>query len=489
MPGATPMDPRAGTASRPHPEPAPPRRGLRSPYLWIPLGLLLRAVLALLAGETTLVADEANYLYLALAWERFGVLLDTERYLWPPGYPLLVRTCLSAFGAAGEHVLHGVQVALSAAIGWSVVRLAAGLFGRRAAHIAGASWALHLPLAAYTHLTWPETLFLALLAPALVLALEAGRSGCSARKDGARLVAIGVLLGLAVLVKEVALGLVPLLALAIALRPGPEGALERFRRGSLPLCVVAALLAPWALRNQVAYGAFVPAGATLGENAYHGLNARYVNFDLRLVGRTHGEGERVTARLRSAFVVDDPGTAWERSDARNTVQRSNENLRRGLAWAAAHPGDFLRSRLKKAADLVAPHSFLLRHLALDAYGGPLSSQAARRVLVPWSLGVHVAVLACAVLGAFGALRGRHATFVLGAGGLYFLAVGQLVAMSRFLLPLVPLAIVLAAGFLAAPRAGWTRARAVGAALALAALGALWWIDFPEVLEMARLAWS
>lgn len=489
MSGANPSDPPVGTAHPPPTDPGSRRRRSGSPYLWIPLGLALRAALALLAGETVLVADESNYLYLAMAWERFGVLLDTERYLWPPGYPLLVRTCLSTFGAAGEHVLHGVQVALSASIGWSAVRMAAGLFGIRAAHLAGALWALHLPLAAYTHLTWPETLFLALLMPTLVLALEAESGSSSAWKGDARLVAIGVLLGLATLVKEVALGLVPLLCAAIALRRGSEGALERLRRGSLPLCVVATLLAPWALRNQIAYGAFAPAGATLGENAYHGLNARYVNFDVRLVTRTQDEGERIGATPRGAFVVDHPELAWERSAERNTVRRSSENLRRGLAWVRAHPGDFLRSRLKKAADLVAPHSFLLRHLALDAYGGPLGSRALRAILVPWSLGAHLVVLTCAVLGAFAALRGRYAMLVLGVTALYFLCVGQLVAMSRFLIPLVPVAIVLAAGFLAAPRAGWTRRRAAGAGVALAVLLALWWIDLPEVLEMARLAWN
>lgn len=486
MPGNDPVAKASADGIRPGAAPGRPNRAARSPSLWIPVGLALRALLALLAGETVLVADEANYLYLALAWERFGLLLDTERYLWPPLYPLLVRGCLSAFGAQGEHALHALQVALSASIGWSVLRLARGLFGLRAAHIAGALWALHLPLAAYTHLTWPETLFLALLGPAAVLASEAARAG--AQGDG-KLVLLGLLLGLAALVKEVALGLVPLLCLALYLRPGLEPPLERLRRASLPLLVAALVLAPWALRNRAAYGSAVPAGATLGENAYHGLNARYVNFDLRLLHRTHEEGERLSANQRTAFVLDDPSSAWERSGERNTVRRSSENLRLGLAWVAQNPGDFLYSRIKKAADLVAPQSFLLRHLALEAYGGPLSSRPARRVLVPWALLVQLLVLAAAIPGAVLGLRERGARGVLAALALPPLAAGSLVAMSRFLVPLVPLLIVLAAGFLAAPRRGWTRARTLLTLLLWALLGWLWWIDLPEVIEMARLAWS
>lgn len=479
----------SGPDEHPHPSAPQPRRVFGrgfGPQGWIAVGLGLRALLLVLAGETVLVADEANYFYLALAWERFGFLLDTERYLWPPLYPLLVRALLGAFGPAGEQALHGLQVLLSAAIGWGTVRLAGASLGRRAAHWAGALWALHLPLAAYTHLTWPETLFLALLVPAVVLLVE----GAAASSPGLerRLVLAGLLLGAAALVKEVALGLVPVLALAIALGPGRHGPLERLRRGLLPLLFAGLVVAPWSLRNGWVYGSPAPAGITLGENAFHGLNARYVNFDHRLVGRVHEQGGRVQGSVRGAFVLDDPGRAWERSNHTNTARRSAENVRRGLAWVAANPWDFARTRVKKLADLVAPQSFVVRHLALDAYGGPLGRPPLRRVLVVWALAAHVALFVLGILGLPRLVRDPRAGRVLGATLVYFLAVGLLVAMSRFHLPLVPFLAVSASGFLAAPARAASRGEWITRAVLLGALFLLWWIDYPEVLEMVRLAW-
>lgn len=462
-----------------------------SPYLWLPLGVLLRLALLALAGETQFVADEANYFYLALAWERFGVLLDTERYLWPPGYLALVRLCLTLFGEGAVLALHVVQVVVSAAVGWACVRLAQRLFERRAAHIAGALWALHLPLAAYTHMAWPETLFLALLAPAVVLVVEAATPGSAARAADGKLIVAGLLLGASILVKDVGLGLLPLLgaAILVALRPHPLR--ERLRRASLPVLVAVAVLAPWAMRNHTIYGHAAPAGITLGENAYHGLNARYVNFDHRLVARVHGEGERLEASARSPFVVDDPEQAWERAEHTNTALRSSENVRRGVEWARAHPGDFARSRVKKLADLLAPQSFFLRHQALGVYRGPLGSAGWRRPLVVWALLTPALLLLLGVPGALGALRDPAAAPVLGITLLYFLLTGLLVAMSRFSLPLVPFLIVVAAGFLSRPSRGWPPERARRAAIVatLALLAFLWWVDLPEVREMARLAWS
>ena len=84
--------------------------------------------------------------------------------------------------------------------------------------------------------------------------------------------------------------------------------------------------------------------------------------------------------------------------------------------------------------------------------------------------------------------------LIGLLSLYFLTPTALVSMSRFRLPLIPLAIVLGAGLLTArpatqpeiPRASLRRAR-LAAAIATVLLLFLWWVDLPEVLAVLEIA--
>ena len=70
------------------------------------------------------------------------------------------------------------------------------------------------------------------------------------------------------------------LAVLVAWRAAPMGRGVTLRLATLlPLAAVVVLL-PWTTRNHEVYGRVTLSGATLGENVYQGLNARYVNFDL-----------------------------------------------------------------------------------------------------------------------------------------------------------------------------------------------------------------
>jgi 4-amino-4-deoxy-L-arabinose transferase-like glycosyltransferase len=478
--------------------------GNRSIWLVVAAGVLLRALLALLAGRPELQSDEANYTYLALSWNHLGFFGDSYRYLWPPGYPFLLARAFDLFGSQAFEAIKALQVLASAAIGASTMLLARHLFGARAALFAGIAWCLYLPLAAFTHLLWTETFFLALFLPALLCLLRAARAP---ERSGGPLIAAGLLLGLSLYLREVVLFLIPALALwagfglphralGDAGTPGLDGLLGGLRRASLLLLAAAVVVFPWTLRNFEVYGRWMAVGTSMGENAYLGLNEGYRNFDLTPYARHLDQDRRnPMAAVRPWFAATEVGTHWERAEEiHNVPDRLAENASRGRTWVLDHPAEFLRTRLKKVADFVAPLSFFIRHQALGRYPGPLGAPALRRPLVLWALLCPLAALLAGIWGGSTRLAPGAPRRLIGLISLYFLATTALVSMSRFRLPLIPLAIVLGAGLLTArpatqpeiPRASLRRAR-LAAAIGTVLLLFLWWVDLPEVLAVLEIA--
>jgi hypothetical protein len=503
--GATPMHDRAPNARAATSQGAT-SQGTTSQREWRTLlylaaaGVLLRLAFLWLADEPEFQSDEANYVYLGLVWNYLGIYEDSHRFLWPPGYPFLVAQCMRLFGTSGLFVLKVLQVVLSASVGLTTMLFARRLFGHRAAWIAGLMWCLYLPLVGYTHLLWPETLFLACFLPSLYLLLVVMEEEREEQARNVRLLVAAGLFAAALYLKEVALYLLPFLALLLCWAdPGrrrfhaalrPAAFVPGFQRASLFVLAVAVLVLPWTLRNYEVYGRLAWLGVSLGENAYHGLNEHYTNFDLKILGRQADAQTPPEQLVRPWFVRAEPGSGWERADEiLNTIDRVRENARRGFDYAAAHPGWLLRSRLEKLADLLTPLSFFLRHLSLEHYEGGLQSVALRRPLVVWSLACPLAVMLLAAVGACYRLKADPASVVLVVVIGYFLSTSLVVSMSRFRVPFVPLLIVLAAGLLSSglPRPSSWRRHACAAGAVVLLLGA-WWTTLPEVRAVVGLAW-
>lgn len=460
------------------------------------LGVALRLALLFAGGELELQSDEANYVYLGIAWNHFGVYLDQHRYLWPPGYTWFLARCLDVFGFAGILVAKLLQILASASVGLTTMLFAWRLFGARSARVAGWMWVLYLPLAAFTHRLWNETLFLACFLPALYQLLVVLQEGRAARSD-LRLVTAGTLFAGALFLKEAPLYLLG--ALALLLVPNAGSWLEGTRRAALLLAVVAVWIVPWGLHNREVYGHFVPLGTSLGENAYNGLNEQYRNFDLipLEVERQRRELSPLRLEMWPWFIAAEEGSGWVRAEPPqlvNTVQRSQANTAAGLRYLREHPGWFLRTRIKKLADLATPSSFYTRHLALGHYDSSvLGSPLGRKLSALWALLCPLAVLALGVAGGLLVLDDVPARWLFGTTIGYFLVTSMLVAMSRFRLPIVPLLIALAAGLLVhgvhgarAERGGGPgRGRCAAAVGALAALVFLWWVDLPETWTVLR----
>jgi hypothetical protein len=401
-------------------------------------------------------------------------------------------------------------VAASASIGLTTMLFARRLFDQRAALVAGVLWIVYLPLAAYTHYLWPEPLFLGLFLPALYLVLTVleqpvgdapdrdvpGRDVPDVPDVTGRLGIAGLLLAGSLYLKEAPLYLLPLLLLLVLFCAG--SLVEGLRRASLLALAVAVAVAPWTLRNLEVYDRFVPLASTLGENLHAGVNAKYKNYDVQVLGKRGHRAGRIAVQpedLGRTWFTQLEGEGWDRADElSSTPDRLRENTRRGLAFAAEHPGWLVRSRIKKLADLFAPTSFFVRHLAIDRYEGSALGRLPRGVLAVWAVVCPLLVLPLGWLGLVLALRAGPGCWLVGLTLAYFVATGLVVAMSRFRVPMEPFAIVLAAGFLTGAhgrgQAGATGATGTArwvAGLGLAVLAFLWWVDLPEVSALVELA--
>ena len=451
------------------------------------IGVVLRFILLAVVGELELQSDESGYVYLAITWDHFGVYFDHHRYLWPPGYSWLLSQLVGVLGAGALFAIKALQVLASASVGLSTMLIAFRLgSSMRAAVLAGVIWIFYLPLAAFTHLLWNESLFLALFLPALYQCLRVLQGTPGLHVDR-RLVLAGLLFAGALYLKEAPTYLVP--AIACLLIPFAGGLVEGVRRATLVTGVAFVAVLPWCLRNLEVYGHFTLANS-MGENAYNGLNEDYRNFDLIPI-----DVERGKRRLPvlSSYVVRQPiiaapeSSGWSREERGtfqddeivNTVERSKAMTRRGLEYMLEHPGWFLRSRVKKLADLVTPLSFFTRHQALGHYdetliGGPVT----RKLSSLWAMSCTLMVLLLGSAGFF-FLPERRGQILVGLVLTYTLATSMLVAMSRFRIPIVPLLIAAAAVLLTRPRREASRLATVATITVWTGFALLWWVNWPE----------
>ena len=278
--------------------------------------------------------------------------------------------------------------------------------------------ALYLPLVPFAHVLLSEGLAIALLLPACTLLLAVAIGELRGRRATAALVAAGFAVGLACLTKEACLFWLGTLSLwgVVALgRPGFGGA-ERWsaglRRTALFICAAAMAIAPWSARASADQGSFQLLGRTAGLNAYMGWNRDYLNFDH--VGLEVPEAGVPGAALRADLLTPPPGVEqWPFQFLPDVAERNRVAVATGLAFIAAHPGFFLRTRAVKNADLLTPLSYMTRYLrmpppdpagsGIKATGGYCSVLTSRPFSIPLTLISIAMVVALALLAAYGAI--------------------------------------------------------------------------------------
>jgi 4-amino-4-deoxy-L-arabinose transferase-like glycosyltransferase len=232
----------------------------------------------------------------------------------PPGYPVL----LAGIHVAGEPLPGSrwtrARVA-NALLGTLAVALAGlialQLWDRRVALAAMALVAVDLPLVLVGGSLMSETLFVALVLGAVAAALRAR----TARRPIAWAAGAGLLTGLAALTRPTALVLALPLGIAVAGRP---------RRPVMPLVLVAAIVltvAPWTARNAVQMHAFIPVSDFVGS----------------WVAGTYNDQARADRAHPGSSQTFVKGT-FDDLDGLPEVERQRELTRRGLEYAADHPG-------------------------------------------------------------------------------------------------------------------------------------------------------
>lgn len=452
------------------------------------LGVLTRLAFLLAAGELDPYADESNYLYFALCWERFSFYSGGGVFLWPPGYIFFLSIFLRLFQADGVFAAKLCQVLLSGVIGGFTMLFAARLFNRRAALLAGVIWVVHLQFIAFTHYIWPEPVFLSVFLPGLYLLYTWWRAAEQSRGGPGRLLLAGLLLGVALLTKEALLYFVLLLALLLVWRLRRVSWPLAGSRATLFLLAVIVVVLPWSLRNYEVYGRVVPVGSTLGENCYQGILRSYKCFDYPRLDYEQLYDQQ--GWLYRWFIARPEGSEVDRLNVVNVIDRSATHVAeaRRLAWE--HPGWFARSRIKRVANWAAPMSYFIRHYSLERYHGVLNAKHVRNALIVLCLVQCALVVSLAIPGFFLALREPVARTMLAGMLIYFMATAVLVGMSRHRVTVEPLLIVLAAGFLAGGGRPWlTRPLALAATAGGGVILAfLWYLNYPELSAFVRMIW-
>lgn len=355
----------------------------------------LRVVLAiLLDGEMKPIADEALYLTGAKGWLENGTL-ETGAFVRPPLY-FLFLALVGAVTGDGTTVLAAklVQCIASCATALPVYRSALRIGGLRAARLAVALLLFDPTLISFSHLLWPETLFL--LGVAIVFDGITGLDPSQVR----RAIALGAVTGMAMLLKPV-FGLFTLVLAASWLRR--LGWVRAIHLIAIFGGAAALLISPWVLRNQLRYG-----GTILLENqgAYN---------------------------LWSGNAAESPDQVleqwWEIQDPR---ERNRVAAERGIDAIRSDPSRFAKSYVRRVANFFGFEYFAVRHFIMRGY--PEVSRATLLVCFWLIQAGWVLALLSAALGLGPVLRDPTLRGVVLYGVLFVALVSAMVVTTRFRVP-------------------------------------------------------
>jgi Dolichyl-phosphate-mannose-protein mannosyltransferase len=392
----------------------------RRPLLLLTLlALALRIGFLLAEPRVNPAGDEPVWIVLGIK----GVLklkhpfspLEMPNIFYPPAYPYFIAA-MRAAGGANRAALWG-QTLLGALL-VPAVGLIAGRLSSRAGLTAAVLTAVYPELLWYSAHFWSETLFLCFLWWAferLLTARATGRVGPA--------VASGLLMGLASLTRETALWFIPVAALWLL-----WGRMQAGRTAALAFALTALLtIAPWTLRNWVAYHGFVPVATAGALNLWEG-NTRLARNEVYAVADS------------VASPMDQYRLSW--SNAMKAI-------------AERQPLWFFEKLRSEMPLFWGAESEAAMHLERGAYGTdvrPATAVLVRRLLaIPYLL-----VLGLALVGLVTLVLDREWWLLLGFAVYYNLLHVVSHAMDRYRMPILPLLFLLAGVGVSALRDGERR---------------------------------
>jgi 4-amino-4-deoxy-L-arabinose transferase-like glycosyltransferase len=406
--------------------------------LWaLAAGFLLRVVPMLWWIDKPCVRDECTYEEIARAIMDGRGMIGTNGWLWAPAYPSLMALHGMVFGVPGTVQITQLVVAvLSVAM---IYELAEGEAGKPAARIAAWMYALSPTLVFYTGTLWSETLYSGLLLGAM-LALRWARGGGAERAW-----LPGTLAGMCVLFRGVATYMLPIFAIALLWGRWRDKSAWAGVIG----CFVAAFLtvAPYSAYATQKFGGLVVSDRTMGQMMWLGNNVfDPMTFDWGngVLSKRAYDGAAATGRDHCPFTKD-------------AIQQDACETAAGVAWIKRHPAEFIERMPMRASQLLAPHSFLTRHLRWGRWRG--LPDAVDEALIGLVVAFSFVTMVGGTLGIGARGRGWYAVTA-GLVVLYHVgAITILAGLSRYRVPLEPLWMVFAATLLADPAGTWAALRA------------------------------
>jgi hypothetical protein len=240
-----------------------------------------------------------------------------------PGYPTLVAAVFLVFGSytfASAIAIMALQVAISVlTIAW-MMQIARDTLGFRTAVLAGAFWAISLPLLWIPTIFWETSISACALVGMIAFALRARRSPT---------IATWILLGsCSAVIALINPALLPSLVAILGWLAWQTWQVSR----TAPLFGLLALVlvfSPWPIRNAYRFHAFIPLRSTVGFELWMGNRPGSTGFldESRFPYYNHQELASYVAKGELAYTRDKSQQAW--------------------AYIRAHPGTFLDLTLRR----------------------------------------------------------------------------------------------------------------------------------------------
>jgi len=314
----------------------------------------------------------------------FGWTANEPTSFWPPGTTFLHAALFWTFGFRYEPIVVA-NIGLSLGIVLVSARLADRFWGHRVALLTALVLAVWPTLVMYSTILASELPFLLLTLLALDVWTQKGRHAT------AQAVLVGLLLGLAALVRPQALLLPFLLAFSTIATGGLSGpvVLQQIRLLLMAGLVMAMVVAPWTWRNHQLYGEPVlistNGGITLWMGNAPGTDGRYMDVPQAYDHLPENERARILGQEARDHIRQDPLGFASRALRKLVILYGNESV--GVGWNEAGIRQALGEpwipRLKRLTQISWA---LILALALVGAWASLSRQGWRRtVFSPFTL--------------------------------------------------------------------------------------------------------
>ena len=296
--------------------------GGRLPLALFLLALIARVLFLLFVRQPcNQQGDEVYYLETAanlLSGQgyRVGHLLA---YL-PPLYPMLLAGEMALFGD-NLLAMRLIQSAIGALMCLVVFHIGTRVYSVRSGVIGSLLCAIYPPMILYSTHLLPEQLFMLLTCCALYLLMNLRGEPIY------KFLACGAIIGLAALTKEI--GLLLLLAYLLWLFCNRARFPNSLRRTALIVAGCVIIIAPWTVRNYLAFHQFVPITTNSGINFYIGNNP--------------------SATGRFQWVLP-PESKWNEPSPNGKFEYEvcSQGYKLGMAFASNNPGRFVKLVFQRA---------------------------------------------------------------------------------------------------------------------------------------------